>query len=101
MTEYNRIGTRTSEDPVAVYADLVDAPYEIRETNPAEVWPVTGNDWPPSNCPDCATRGHQERQVAWAEACYVPGHRICPWCGSHFSLETEDGKWVLRRAVFT
>jgi hypothetical protein len=36
----------------------------------------------------------------------VPGHRICPGCGSHWELasptesERKDKQWILRRARF-
>lgn len=53
-------------------------------------------------CPDCG-----KAEVRWAEAGYVPGHRICPRCGSHWELngdldqkETEKPRWILRRARF-
>ena len=46
-------------------------------------------------CPDCR-RG----QLLWAEAGYVPRHRICDCCGSHFSLTLSWPDGYIARAVF-
>jgi len=55
--------------------------------------------WPTEvTCPDC-----KKSHIRWAEDGYVPGHRICPVCGSHWSLEapaSPGGQWILRRARF-
>jgi hypothetical protein len=87
-------------------ADLCTLPYRERSDDGREL--VCGTEpWPDRVlCPDC-----QRADVRWAEAGFVPGHRICPCCGSHWELTTRDARdgepadrngnvWILRRARF-
>jgi hypothetical protein len=46
-------------------------------------------------CPDCG-RG----TLMWAEAGYVPWHRICSVCGSHWDLHPRYPDGYIRRARF-
>lgn len=110
MSTYKtRVGVLRRAEPVTDYAALLDGSEHAIEHHDddgrealcgTEPWPT---DVP---CPDC-----ELGPIAWAEAGFVPGHRICPWCGSHWSLETRDAAageprnehgriWFVRRARF-
>lgn len=91
--------------------------YDYRADDGLQSDPVHAPDgWPVLDCPDCARRGHA-RHVEWWEAGYVPGTRICRYCGSYWDLTTmaavameqegeigretaPQGIWFLRRARF-
>lgn len=93
-----RIGCRKRGRDAKSYEDLVDSAYKSAADDGKKT--LCGTDpWPQNvTCPDC-----QKAEVVWAEAAYVSGHRICPHCGSHWSLESPDepgGQWFLRRARF-
>lgn len=96
MSEYMvRIGTeRRTNFKNVVYDELVDSPTKYVEDDGLLV-KLGKEPWPEAECPDC-----HKCNVLWAEACYVPGHRICPCCGSHFSISCQDEEWILRRARF-
>lgn len=84
--------------PVGTLAELLAIDYETCDDDGRVVLaPEDSKPWPDLVCGDCK-RG----PVAHAEAGYVPGHRICPWCGSHWSLASDrtSGRWTLRRARF-
>ena len=49
---------------------------------------------PLPKCPDCGGN------VEWFEAGYAPGTRKCLGCGSMFSVQTADGRALLRRERF-
>lgn len=77
--------------------DMYHMPYK-RKLDDGKCVECGTEPWPEHvKCPDC-----EQAEVLWAEAGYVPGHRICPGCGSHWELFTreEDKQWVLRRARF-
>jgi len=70
-----RRGTRRATTPAR---DPYRIPTRDREDDGAVF--VLGGDHTPI-CPDCR-RG----RLLWAEAGYVPWHRICETCGSHWDL---------------
>lgn len=74
MSEYmTRRGTRKGPHPTDIYR----IPYDEADDDGRII--VAGGNFP--ICPDCG-RGH----LQWAEAGYVPWHRICDVCGSHWDL---------------
>lgn len=93
-----------------------DLAYVYRPDDGACWGPELREPWPEAvPCPDCARRGHPDHHVVWWEAAFAPGHRLCLWCGSHWSLGRVEGDtgthgtgpgggplglWVLRRARF-
>lgn len=66
------------ETRVGSYADLLDSPARDRCDDGSTL--VHAGDLSPT-CTDCG-RG----TLQWAEAGYVPWHRICDACGSHWDL---------------
>lgn len=57
------------------------------------------NDCPRTQppCPDCKGKG----KLLWSEAGYVPWHRICNYCGSHWELHPAPPPGgFIRRARF-
>ena len=58
--------------------DIYKIPHKICKDDGETILHV--GDWFPT-CPDCG-RG----TLQWAEAGYVPWHRICSHCGSHWEL---------------
>lgn len=99
MSDYSvRIGRSRRKHLPKSYDELVSLPYRSTDDDGKQVECGT-EPWPDNViCPDC-----EKVVVVWAEACYVPGHRICPLCGSHFELcspATRGGQWTLRRARF-
>mgnify|MGYP001586998921 CR=1 FL=1 len=98
MNTYSvRIGKSRNNKPITSYDSLLRLEYEYRKDDGKFV--LCGKEsWPEVKCLDC-----KKTDVVWAEACFVPGHRICPYCGSHLFLNSpveEDGEWVLNRARF-
>jgi hypothetical protein len=93
-----RIGRARRKNPPKSYSELLSLPYRVANDDGKQVECGT-RPWPTNViCPDC-----ERAIVMWAEACYTPGHRICPLCGSHFELcspATKGGQWFLRRARF-
>jgi hypothetical protein len=76
MTDYTvRIGTGRRQTAAA---DLYSIPYRC-EADDGRIILHVGNFSP--RCADCR-RG----TLQWAEAGYVPWHRICDHCGSHWDL---------------
>lgn len=69
-----RIGTRRAKKPAY---GLYGIPYRTVEDDGKTF--MAGGQEP--LCPDCCV-GH----LRWAEAGYVPWHRICDVCGSHWDL---------------
>lgn len=70
--------------------NIYDIDYEEVEDDGLIV--VAGGNLPV--CPDCG-QGH----LQWAEAGYVPWHRICDVCGSHWSLHpVRYMQWGVGRA---
>ena len=53
--------------------------------------------WWQAPLPPCPDRGGG---IVWYETGHVPGTRKCVRCGSLFSVETEAGRLILRRAKF-
>lgn len=96
MCDYHvYIGTSRRKTEVESYQDLMGLPKKIASDDGKIV--ITDKKSCPMDvaCGDCGTT------VRWAEANFVPMHRICPKCGSHWELSTiEDGEWILRRARF-
>lgn len=90
-----RKGTSRRKSPVTGYDALLKLPYRETEDDGKEVRLDVCEPWPTVDCPDCG-----KAPLVWAEACFVPGHRICPCCGSHWSLDPKDGSWLVRRARF-
>jgi len=74
MNHTVRIGRRDADDPAN---DLYGIEFEEADDDGKIL--VSGGIQPV--CPDC---GHGHLQ--WAEAGYVPYHRICDVCGSHWDL---------------
>lgn len=74
MSYTTRRGRR--EDPRPAES-IYGLPYEEADDDGRII--VAGGNCPV--CPDCGS-GH----LQWAEAGYVPWHRICDVCGSHWSL---------------
>ena len=111
MSYHTLVGTRAGKSPAEDYFEM---PNEERPDDGLLV-PLGYEPWPSANCPDCAQKG-REHPLVWAEAGFVPGHRVCLWCGSHFELTTDRALymeehlhapredtaslWVLRRARF-
>jgi ribosomal protein S27E len=102
MGDYTtRVGCAKDHIPPSCYNDLFALDYEYKPDDGKSVECGT-EPWPDHvKCPDC-----EQAEVVWAEAGYVPGHRICPGCGSHWELasptesERKDKQWILRRARF-
>ena len=98
MTDYCvRRGTSRWKTPISNRArDLLH--YRCQEDDGKQIECGT-ESWPDKiPCPDCG-----KEFIAWAEDGYVPGHRICHFCGSHWSLESPripGGQWFLQRARF-
>lgn len=78
-----RRGTRRSRSPVAGYGALLEIPSRVaRDDGRTLVHAgIEGVDAFLPLCADC----HVGR-LRWAEAGYVPWHRICDVCGSHWDL---------------
>jgi hypothetical protein len=90
-------------EPVGSYDELLDL-YQHEGADDGRQADCGTEPWPDDVlCPDCG-----QAPVLWAEAAFVPGHRICPWCGSHWNLDRQrdeygeavGDRWVLRRARF-
>lgn len=85
-----RVGASGRMSPVESYSELIDQPTHYRRDDGCTLIHV-GPEEP--TCPDCR-RG----TLRWAEAGYVPWHRICTVCGSHWELHpvnyylTADGE---------
>lgn len=82
-----RVGTKKHKKPAQSYNDLLYLPTRCVDDDGLHLEHV-GNISP--TCPDCK-RG----TLQWAEAGYVPWHRICDHCGSHWDLHPVD--FFLRR----
>ena len=99
MDEYMvRIGTARHQRALSSYDNFLRIPYRVAKDDGKTI--LCGSEpWPDSiTCPDC-----YKAIIQWAEACFTPGHRICPFCGSHWSLNSpneETDQWFLRRARF-
>ena len=95
MTSYEcRYGTIRRKTPKP---DFYGLPYKIKNDDGLILY-CGQQAWPNVLCPDC-----KQHNVMWAEAGYVPGHRICPMCGSHFSMcppNDDCAEWHLQRARF-
>jgi hypothetical protein len=72
------VGTRRIKTPVGSYSELLSIPSRERKDDGAVI--LWAGDFTPL-CADCKT-GH----LQWAEGGYVPWHRICDVCGSHWDL---------------
>ena len=72
------------------------------------LYELASRDYPQAvPCVDCGS------EAAWAEAGYVPGHRVCNDCGSHYSCQpagpSQAGhrhdayvtRYLVTRAVFS
>ena len=102
MNEYHcRKGTAQNKRQLKDYNELLNLPYRQIDDDGRMV-PCGTEPWPVDIiCPDC-----RRQAVVHAEACFTPGHRICPGCGSHWSLESPSqdgqfgGEWFLQRARF-
>lgn len=106
MTDYSvRVGRSRRKHPTKSYKELLSLPYRDADDDGKQV-ECGLRPWPTNVvCPDC-----QKAAVVWAEACYVPGHRICPQCGSHWRLVLPEEReffgaepskqWCLKRAQF-
>jgi hypothetical protein len=89
------------------YSDLLDQPGEYRDDDGIrhEVFcqRCADEEEPHTNClrehPVCGDCS--KGTLCWAEAGYVPWHRICDHCGSHWDLHLlPDGKAYYERAKF-
>lgn len=103
LTRRGRKPSKARKTPAPTYDALLalwarEAPDDGRTADcGTEPWPTN------VPCPDCGNG-----PVIHAEACFVPGHRICPWCGAHWSLDRQRDeygeavgeRWILRRARF-
>lgn len=72
-----RIGKSRRKNPVNSQRELFALPYRVAKDDGAI---IVGGSLEPT-CADCK-RG----QLRWAEAGFVPWHRICDVCGSHWEL---------------
>lgn len=85
-----RVGTRRRAEPVASYRELLRQPTRYQRDD-GRMLVHAGPSEP--TCPDC-----QRGTLRWAEAGYVPWHRVCTCCGSHWELRpvtyylTGDGE---------
>lgn len=81
MAEYTvRIGTSKRKTPVKNYNALLDLPSrEAKDDGKILVWGPGPWAW---NSGPCSCGG----TLQWAEAGYVPWHRICDRCGSHWTM---------------
>jgi hypothetical protein len=96
MNNYTtRIGKSRKRHPVNNYNELILQPTTLAPDDGnakqlgTEAWPTD------VICLDCGNG-----PIAWAEAGYVAGHRICPYCGSHWELFQVEEEWSVRRARF-
>jgi hypothetical protein len=94
-THVVRQGIARRKTPATTWNELFSMPYKITSDDGTTVELGT-EPWPEKvMCPDC-----KESEVTWAEAGNTPGHRICPTCGSHWSIGSHDGSWFIGRARF-
>jgi hypothetical protein len=96
MKDYSvRVGVESREEPASTWSELFSMRYEICDDD-GLVIDLGEEPWPDHvQCPDC-----KRSEIMWAEAGSVPGHRICPTCGSHWNMYPKKGEWFLRRARF-
>lgn len=78
MSALVRVGVRISPTPMGAYSDLLLQ--ETREQQDDGRIILHAGDCQPI-CADC-----EVGRLQWAEAGYVPWHRICDRCGSHWDL---------------
>lgn len=90
-----RRGVRVRETPAASYDDLLDQETEIIDDDGAAGLAV-GAAVEEQKCPDCGVG-----ELCWAEAGYVPWHRVCDRCGSHWSLAVATPWGPARRVHVT
>lgn len=90
-----RKGIDDRETPASTWNELFSLKWSL-EDDDGLVLNIGQEPWPEHvECPDCS-----KSEIAWAEAGNVPGHRICPACGSHWTIYSRKGEWFLRRARF-
>jgi len=88
--------------------DLYDIPYKsgrddgLKKSLPF-CWECSQHDDAPAHqcvrvqpiCPDC-----DAGMLIWAEAGYVPWHRICNHCGSHWELHPGPDGYIQRARFY-
>lgn len=96
MREYFvRKGISKRRTNAATWNDLFSIPYIVTKDDGKKI-DLGTDSWPEHvKCPDC-----EEGELVWAEAGNSPGHRICPLCGSHWTICSKAGEWFIRRARF-
>ncbi len=77
-----RRGTPEPQPTPKSYDALTDMAYVADNDDGTEV-DVGTAPWPDCDCPDCGA------VLVWAEAGFMPGHRICPRCGGHWEVTTR------------
>ncbi len=105
-----RYGTDKKTAPVESYAELLDQESEYRDDDGTRVDLIcdscdslSDSHEPHENCdravPVCVDRG--VGRLMWAEGGYVPWHRICTHCGSHWDLHPGKEGYYQRARFYT